>query len=109
MFFRIYIANNKKDVLSGIAEKLLKYSEKNNIEVSILEKGETSNVAGLYLGSKNKIEIYGKKSVTSHTLIHEIVHSLSVIDIFLNPDSKQVKSLEKITKDSRIKTDFIIF
>jgi hypothetical protein len=94
-----YISNNKKDVLSSIAEKLLKYSEKNNVEVSILEKGEKSNVAGSYSSLKNKIEIYGKKSITSHTLIHEIVHSLSVIDINLNPDSKQVKSLKNILKN----------
>jgi hypothetical protein len=94
-----YISNNKKDVLSSIAEKLLKYSEKNNVEVSILEKGEKSSVAGSYSSLKNKIEIYGKKSITSHTLIHEIVHSLSVIDINLNPDSKQVKSLKNILKN----------
>ena len=93
-----YISNNKKDVLSSIAEKLLKYSEKNNVEVSILGK-EKNNVAGSYSNFKNKIEIYGKKNVTSHTLIHEIVHSLSVSYINLNRNSKQVKSLESILKN----------
>ena len=92
-----YISDNRKDVLSGIAKTLIKYAEKNNVEIQIVKEA-SKKIAGAYFYS-NKIEIYGSKNVTSHTLIHEIIHSFSSDYIKNNPKSLPVLQLENILKN----------
>lgn len=103
------IYNIKTDPMSELAGKLIKFTKKNDVNISLKSPEDMGsfNWQGEYKSDSNDIDIsLGAKDSTAYrTVVHEILHALTVNEIENNADSKLVKDLNKLYEDVLWLTD----
>jgi len=94
--------------LSPLAKHLVKYANVLNTEIELVEDNDPrleKKAAAHYDSKTNKILI--KTSVnfkgigSEPTLLHEIIHALTVKELNNNPNSKEVKELVKLYEHAK--------
>lgn len=96
---------NANDPLSDLAKHLIPFTKKNDVNVSIVSPTELDNPTwqGVYNDITNDIKISESaiNKTAYRTIIHEIIHALTVNEIEKNPNSQAVKDLTKIFEDTK--------
>lgn len=103
------IADNKSDPMSELAASMVSLAKKNDVQVSLVTPSEMEQPSwqGVYDSGPNSISIStgARNNTATRTIVHEIIHALTVNEINNNPDSKAVKDLQKLYEDTLWLTD----
>lgn len=96
---------NSEHSLAPLAQKLMRYVDQFNVPINLVDKTDIPNsnnviANGIYYAGKNSISIaeFGKfrdKGVEG-TILHEIIHAMTVRFIEQNPNTQIVKDLNKV-------------